>query len=507
MGDTIERPDEWTGRRRRYLLVFVVIGILVFVGGAVVPVGGAHAANTAVDATDAANTPVDVDISTPGSVEVGTTANATVVASGAENGISTYEITVAVTDASVATLDGAEIHIPNDGDGPIADIEPAADGSALTVTVALLDSTHDPADEIELFDVAVTGQAGGEAALEVTEVRDLSDLDVDEYELGQRGGTAVTVVEPEQTLAVSGPAQLDEGDSANATVSITGADDGISAYELTLAVNDSDRATLGNVSVHAEGENGPMVTTDSSADGSSVTVTAALLDAVHEPSAETDLIDVTITGQKAGPVELAVVDVSDMTSLDHRQYDVSTRALVVDVTGRSGGGGFQPPEPADTSDSSDGEPAVFELGPVDGPDESTVGENVSVAVPIENVGGEDGTVNVSVSIDGTVYGVTDVAVASGTTETAVVDVTVPDVPGEYELVVRAADDESTTTLTVVDDRTTRTGAESTPEAGPTDSTADEGESTPAGDSLPGFGAIAALGAVLATVVLRRRRET
>lgn len=516
MERTTERPERRSRTRcqRRYLLVFVAIGALVFAGGALAQVGGAQAAvdvNTTADTTDTANTAVDVGITTPQSIEAGTTSNATVVASGAENGISTYEVTVAVNDTTVATLGDAEIHAPNDGDGPITDIEPAPDGSALTVTVALLDSTHDPADEIELFDVAVTGQAGGEAALEVAEVRDLADLDADEYDLGNRGETAITVVNPEGTLTVTGPEQLDEGDHANATVSIAGADDGVSTYELTLAVNESDVATLSNVSVHAEGEDGPMVTTDVSQNGSEVTVTAALLDAVHEPADEIDLVDVTITGQTAGTVELAVTDVGDVTSLGHRQYNVSTSdELVVNVGGSSGGGFLLPPEPSapsdssEESDSSDGGPAAFELGAIDVPDDSTVGESVSIAVPIENVGGEDGTVNVSVSLDGTVYDVADVAVASGAAEVAVVDVTAPAVPGEYELVVQTADDEATTTLTVVEDET---GEEPTTEDQSTDATDDDGDATSIGDSLPGFGVIAALGAVLTTTVFLHRRET
>ncbi|MCU4973198.1 hypothetical protein OB955_10635 [Halobacteria archaeon AArc-m2/3/4] len=493
--------------RWRYALVLALVVIGLLFGVAALTAAQVGAATAVADATDSS---VDVTILESQSVQAGTTTNATVVAEGAENGISTYEVTVTSSDASVATLDDVEVHAGDGDNAPLTEVERADDGSELTVTVALLDATHEPADEIELFDVAVAGQAVGEADLDVVAVRELTDLDVDEYDVGHRGGAAVTVTDLEGAFAVTGPEQIDEGQDVNATVSMTGADGGLSAYEFTLAANESDVVTLHNVSVHAEGADGPMVATDVSENGSTMTVTVALLDAVHEPAAEIDLLDVTLTGQTEGTVELAVTDVGDVASLDHRQYVVENAdGLVVDVAGAPGGGFLPPPAPEDASES-EGEgddPAAFELGAIDVPDEVVAGENVSVGVPVENVGGDAGTVTGSVSLDGTVYETAAVEIDGGSTDVVAVDVTAPATPDEYELVVQIADDESVTTLTVVEAEVDDSADDGESTDASTDSpTDDESGSESGDDDMAGFGIIAALGAILAIgLSLRQRR--
>ncbi|WP_276253312.1 hypothetical protein [Halomontanus rarus] len=129
--------------------------------------------------------------------------------------------------------------------------------------------------------------------------------------------TAVTVDAP--------GTDLETGDSANVTVGIDGATDGVSAYEMTLAANDSDVATLEDVAVHADGEDGPLVHTDRSVDGAELTITVALLDAEHDAANSTDLFDVELEGRSEGPVGLEIAEVDEITDIDLETYTVGQR--------------------------------------------------------------------------------------------------------------------------------------------------------------------------------------
>ncbi|MCU4975024.1 PGF-CTERM sorting domain-containing protein [Halobacteria archaeon AArc-m2/3/4] len=158
----------------------------------------------------AATEPVDLTITEIEDIAPNETTTGTVTAVGASRGISAYELTLAL-EGEAATFEDIAIHA-GDGNGPLTDIEYAADGTEAVIAVALLDATHEPAAEIDLFDVTLEGATDGTAGLEITRVMELTDLDIDQYEIRATDRTTVQVGDDDgEPLAVPGdvPATAD----------------------------------------------------------------------------------------------------------------------------------------------------------------------------------------------------------------------------------------------------------------------------------------------------------
>ncbi|MFA9427898.1 CARDB domain-containing protein [Natronorubrum sp. A-ect3] len=442
MSDTRFTLDTPFGENTRQAFLAITLSLLML--GSLVPAGAA----ASISETDT-NAQADLHVSTPDeTLEVGNTTNATVSAAGADNGVSAYNLTVGVNDPSVATLENATIHTgdTDDGNEALKNVTFNDDQSEVTVSVALLDETHAPSDEIDLFDVELEGHADGETKLEIRDVTELADIDHESYEIQTVASDELTVGDETLTAetAVSAPDELEVGDTANATVSALDATDGVSAYNLTLAVDNASVATLENATATAEGDEGPLVNTTRSDDGSTLTVTAALLNATHEPAEEIDLLNVELEGQAEGAAELEIRDVAELTTLETESYDVSHEDVdSFDVMESS----------ADPAPSPDPEEPFFDVDIVQDqtPDEITAGEAVVVNAAVENTGEADGEQNVSLLADSASVDTKSVALASNETEdVSLTWNTSEDDAGTYDLTVETEDADAATQLEVAE---------------------------------------------------------
>ncbi|MFC7213483.1 CARDB domain-containing protein [Saliphagus sp. GCM10025334] len=516
------RSDESLGSARltRGALLVAIVVVALVGGMAGTPLATA-------DAGVSADPGVNVTVNAADDVSAGDTGQATVVATGADNGVSAYEITLAVNDTDVATLEEVAVNADGD-DGPLVSVERSADGSTVTVTAALLDATHEPAAEIELFDVTVAGHAEGTAALEVVAVEEISDLDITAYPVDQLSGTTLSVVDqpaPAATIELSTLEELETGTANTTTVTVTNATAGVSAYDITLAVEDPDVVSLENATVHATGTEGPLVDTERAANGSELTVTAALLDADHDPAETVDLFEVTLEGQTAGSSNLSVAEVTDLATADLDQYRIETTNMTtISVADPNTGGGGAPPFPMPTAPGDDEpEPAAFELGTVDVEPETTTEAELPITVPVTNVGEAVGNATVAVSLADQTVNETIPELDGGENASATFNLTAPDEPGTYELVVETTDDNQTVAITVAepeapsDDPATDAedgsdepdeDRDSEPDDDGSDDDQDDGqpseESAGLLDRMPGFGIEVALVALLIGVGLRRR---
>ena len=433
------------GENTRQAFLAITLSLLML--GSLVPAGAA----ASMSETDT-NAQADLLVSTPDeTLEVGNTTNATVSAAGADNGVSAYELTLGVDDPSVATLENATIHTgdtDDDENEALKNVTLNDDQSEVTISVALLNETHAPSDEIDLFDVELEGHADGEAELEIHDVTELADIDHESYDLETVSSDDLTVGGETLTAetAVSAPDELEVGDTANATVSALDATDGVSAYNLTLGVDNASVATLENATATAtaEGDEEPLVNTTRSDDGSTLTVTAALLNATHEPAEEIDLLDVELEGQDEGAAELEVRDVAELATLETESYDVSHEDVdAFDVMESS----------ADPAPAPDPEEPFFDVD-IDQdqtPDEITAGEAAVVNATIENTGEADGEQNVSLLADSDSVDTQSVALDSNETEdVSLTWDTSEDDAGTYDLTVETEDADAATHLEVAE---------------------------------------------------------
>lgn len=113
------------------------------------------------------------------------------------------------------------------------------------------------------------------------------------------------------------------GHKGGATVRLTGAQNGVSAYELVLGVENGSVASIDGISVAGEGSDGPVKNVTYSDNETRAVVEVALLDATLEPANETDLMDVEVGADGVGNTTLAVLDVRQLADADVEEYDVS----------------------------------------------------------------------------------------------------------------------------------------------------------------------------------------
>lgn len=133
------------------------------------------------------------------------------------------------------------------------------------------------------------------------------------------GSTDVSLDEAETSTAVGGTTTVD--------VVVGNADGGVGAYNVTVAVDDPDVASIADVEL---GGDPGLDAVDVSDDGSSVTVQAALMDT--NDTGPVTIATVTIAGENAGESDISLT-VSTLGDEDGRAYSVTeTRGSFVQVT-------------------------------------------------------------------------------------------------------------------------------------------------------------------------------
>ncbi|WP_290814417.1 right-handed parallel beta-helix repeat-containing protein [Halovivax sp.] len=199
------------------------------------------------------------------------------------------------------------------------------------------------------------------------------------------------------------------------------------------------------------------------------------------------------------------VDEVDRPGMDIRVASETAHDVRTVAVASSDDDGGETPGPSPPAPAPD--PAAFEVVELVAPDEIDVGESLPVSATVRNVGEESGTSTVALNLEGRTIDDREIELDGADRETFEIEIPAADLSvGEHELRLDVGDDEATTTVLVTrdgsaeadDDRTDDTGADDEP---PVDDSTDDGADD---DGLPGFGAVAALAALLAIGVLARR---
>jgi hypothetical protein len=104
---------------------------------------------------------------------------------------------------------------------------------------------------------------------------------------------------------------------------------------------------------------------------------------------------------------------------------------------------------SDPEETEMGQPATFELSPLDAPAEAVVGENVTVNTTVTNVGDVARTANITHLFNGTVSGTRNVTLPEGASTAVRFEVATDDLdPGSYEHEVRVGEASSVANVTI-----------------------------------------------------------
>ena len=325
-------------------LVLITSGVVI---AGISGVGFASQADI-VNENAAANTAgqVDVKIEGPEQVATGKPSQINVSVEGAQTGVSAYDLVFRVTDSETAVFE--DINLTTEGnDGPLTDIEYSKGDQRVRVSVSTLDAEYQPSEYIQLLELSVSSSEEESASVELAEVIELKDSDVESYELGESNTAKIKFIQP-VIISINEPvSNLHPGSTGTTTVSVSDTNSGVSAFNIGLAVDNGDVATIENVSILGNGENGPLTEVDYTSDGTEVKVSAVLLDAEHAPAESIEIIKVELSGESAGSTELQVTDVFEISNSSAKQYtalkgksrNVEVSSVESNDDGGSGGGG------------------------------------------------------------------------------------------------------------------------------------------------------------------------
>lgn len=261
------------------------------------------------------------------------------VVEGPTEGISAYTMSVTLDNTSVATVDGFEhAHDPTFDDTVVT-----ADG--VNVSAALGNDTIEGSEAVVLGTLTVSGQTAGTTGLSFAEGGievALDDNSVTPYATNAvTDGSLQVSADGEPTtveLVPQGPVAPGEVDLG---VVVTGADSGIDAFELGIT-SDSTAATFAGYELSAQGSSGPLDNSQVSEDGTSLSLSAALLDAVHEPAEETQIATLTVAVEEPGSYTLGFGE-TVIQNLDGNAYTTTAEDLSLSAASLPPVGGGDPP--------------------------------------------------------------------------------------------------------------------------------------------------------------------
>lgn len=241
-----------------------------------------------------------------------------IVVEGATDGISAYQGTIALDNTSVATVESYE----HNYDPMFDDTEVSDD--RLNLSAAMGDEPITGADEIVLGTVTLSGQTTGTTAftfgdnLEVA----LDDEEVTSYSLDKVTDGSLDVVEQYQpaTVDVVPMSGVSVGEVTLGVV-VTGAENGINAYDLNFSLNNS-LASFTDYELTAEGSSGPLDDSKITDSGSTLSLTAALLDAAHAPAEETHIANAVLEVDEPGAVTIEALG-GELSDQDDSKYTLT----------------------------------------------------------------------------------------------------------------------------------------------------------------------------------------
>ena len=258
------------------------------------------------------------------------------VAEGPTEGISAYTLALELGNSSVANIEGFE-HTYN----PEFD-NTEVDNDTVNVSAAMGENNIAGSDEIVLGTLNVSGQAEGVTDLafaeETIDIRFSENETVTSYATGAvTDGSLQVTADGEPTtveLVPLGPVTTGEVDLG---VVVTGADNGIEGYDIDMS-SDSAAVTFTDWELSAGGLDNSEITDN----GTSFSLTAALLDAGHEPANETQIATVTVAVDEPGTYSLGFGDAT-IQALDSSEYTMTTEDLSLDADSLPPVGGGDPP--------------------------------------------------------------------------------------------------------------------------------------------------------------------
>lgn len=234
-------------------------------------------------------------------VSVSGTTTYELVAEGATGGIGSYEATLSFSDGSVASFQSFDhAYQPKFDNTQVTDNE-------VSIGAAMGGNVIPGAQQITLGTLTVAGEAEGQTDISAGEVFVLN-ANAEAYANGTVVGGALEV--DSETAAVDLVPQdnrVRAGSQATFDV-VVDAPSGIGAYETQFELA-TDRATFADYELTASGDEGPLDDSSISADGSSLMLDAALLDAAHGPG-ETVVATLTLDVDSPGPVRVTTTEAS-----------------------------------------------------------------------------------------------------------------------------------------------------------------------------------------------------
>ncbi len=303
------------------------------------------------DGTDVEGQTVSVDLADD-AIETDGSTEADVVLSEAPDGVSGFDLTVSVSDTEVATIDAVDLdstEFSSVGDSTSV----SSDGSSATVEAAdLSQSVADGATDVTLATVTLAGEAEGDAEVSVDvsvnvdrlDDNDGNDIPVDtqgtSLSVGSGGGGDDEDDEEdntgEQTVSVElADEAIEADDTTEAEVVLGEAPNGVSGYDLSVGLSDTDVAEIDSVSLESTEFQTVGDSQSVADDGSSATVEAAdLSEAVQSGAADVSLATVTLTGEAD-----VSVSVDRLDNDDGDDVSVSTESATLSVGPDTGGDG------------------------------------------------------------------------------------------------------------------------------------------------------------------------
>ncbi|WP_207591304.1 cellulase family glycosylhydrolase [Halomontanus rarus] len=299
---------------------------------------------------------VSVDLSAD-QIDAGDTVEATVSIAEIPRGLSGLLGDAGVSDPSVATVTDASI---NEDFGMVQDIEISDDGSMVNLVSADISGAFEEGDtDIELFTLELTGQGDGETEIVLEELIEAGDGTFYEFDLGSPSltvGDGVDDGEEEEdneeendgeeeegndgeeeednetgevTVSVDLSAdQIDAGDTAEATVTISELPRGLSGLLGDAGVSDPSVATVADASINSDFD--MVQDVEISGDGSMANLVSADTGGnFSEGDTDVELFTLTLEGQDDGEVDIVLEDLIEAGDGSFYDFALDAPSLAV----------------------------------------------------------------------------------------------------------------------------------------------------------------------------------
>jgi PKD repeat protein len=271
---------------------------------------------------------------------VGGTTEYDLVVDDAQGGVGAYSATISVHNPGVGTITDVELH--GNPAGQTTNVDVAADGSSVSIDAALMDTAD--SGSVPVATVTLQGGSAGSTGLS-TSVAALGNEQGTSYTVSGTSSASLQVLEKSTSVSLEPTsAEITTDDTTTYDLVVDDAQGGVGAYTATVSLDDASVATITDVELLGN----PSTSTsnvDIAADGSSVTIDAALMDTAD--SGSVPIATITVQGDDAGSTSLSP-SVSALGDEDGNNYVVTgTSGASLTVTEVVVGGFSSPVTDAD----------------------------------------------------------------------------------------------------------------------------------------------------------------